>query len=154
MQDETRARRTLWSFVAASQLQSLVLGTSKDPNAKITILLVSPETNIPVLAVKAPTTDAAARAITAEQLVLEEIAELKLGELARTIPHVVDSVAFDDRPAIVMTALPGTPMSTSYIRRGHTARQELVARVFLNEYMPEVAVQTPITSKGRFESAP
>jgi DNA-binding CsgD family transcriptional regulator len=31
------------------------------------------------------------------------------------------------------------------------SRQELVARVFLDEYLPEVVVQTPITSKGRFE---
>ncbi|MCW3018420.1 MAG: helix-turn-helix transcriptional regulator [Solirubrobacterales bacterium] len=31
------------------------------------------------------------------------------------------------------------------------SRQELVARVFLDEYLPEVAVHTPITSKGRFE---
>jgi DNA-binding NarL/FixJ family response regulator len=32
-----------------------------------------------------------------------------------------------------------------------SSRQELVARVFLDEYLPEVAVQAPITSKGRFE---
>jgi DNA-binding CsgD family transcriptional regulator len=32
-----------------------------------------------------------------------------------------------------------------------SSRQELVARVFLDEYLPEVAVQTPITSRGRFE---
>jgi DNA-binding NarL/FixJ family response regulator len=31
------------------------------------------------------------------------------------------------------------------------SRQELVARVFLDEYLPEFAVHTPITSRGRFE---
>jgi DNA-binding CsgD family transcriptional regulator len=31
------------------------------------------------------------------------------------------------------------------------SRQELVARVFLDEYLPEFAVRTPITSRGRFE---
>jgi DNA-binding NarL/FixJ family response regulator len=31
------------------------------------------------------------------------------------------------------------------------SRQEFVARVFLEEYLPEVVIQTPITSKGRFE---
>ena len=38
-----------------------------------------------------------------------------------------------------------------YEKLGVGSRQELVARVFLDEYLPEVVVQTPITSKGRFE---
>jgi hypothetical protein len=38
-----------------------------------------------------------------------------------------------------------------YEKLGVGSRQELVARVFLEEYLPEVVVQTPITSKGRFE---
>ena len=31
------------------------------------------------------------------------------------------------------------------------SRQELVARVFLDEYLPEVVQRTPLTSRGRFE---
>ena len=38
-----------------------------------------------------------------------------------------------------------------YAKVGVSSRQELVARVFLDEYMPEVAMRTPLTSKGRFE---
>ena len=38
-----------------------------------------------------------------------------------------------------------------YDKLGVGSRQELVARVFLDEYLPEVVVQTPITSKGRFQ---
>jgi DNA-binding CsgD family transcriptional regulator len=38
-----------------------------------------------------------------------------------------------------------------YEKLGVGSRQELVARVFLEEYLPEVVTQTPITSKGRFE---
>jgi DNA-binding CsgD family transcriptional regulator len=34
---------------------------------------------------------------------------------------------------------------------GVASRQELVARVFLDEYLPEVVRQTPLTSHGRFE---
>lgn len=34
---------------------------------------------------------------------------------------------------------------------GVGSRQELVARVFLDEYLPEVMAQTPLTSHGRFE---
>ncbi|HEX4437239.1 MAG TPA: helix-turn-helix transcriptional regulator [Solirubrobacteraceae bacterium] len=33
------------------------------------------------------------------------------------------------------------------------SRQELVARVFLDEYLPEVERQTPLTSRGRFDRA-
>jgi DNA-binding CsgD family transcriptional regulator len=35
---------------------------------------------------------------------------------------------------------------------GVASRQELVARVFLDEYLPEVIQQTPLTSRGRFDS--
>jgi DNA-binding CsgD family transcriptional regulator len=41
-----------------------------------------------------------------------------------------------------------------YEKLGVSSRQELVARVFLDEYLPEVAVKRPITSKGRFEVDP
>ncbi len=35
---------------------------------------------------------------------------------------------------------------------GVTSRQELVARVFFDEYLPEFVRQTPLTSHGRFET--
>ena len=35
---------------------------------------------------------------------------------------------------------------------GVASRQELVARVFLEEYLPEVLVGTPLASTGRFEA--
>ena len=38
-----------------------------------------------------------------------------------------------------------------YEKLGVASRQELVARVFLDEYLPEVARQTPLTSHGRFD---
>ena len=34
-----------------------------------------------------------------------------------------------------------------------TSRQELVARVFVDEYLPDVVSRTPLTSRGRFEPA-
>ncbi|UTI65887.1 helix-turn-helix transcriptional regulator [Paraconexibacter antarcticus] len=40
-----------------------------------------------------------------------------------------------------------------YEKVGVTSRQELVARVFLDEYLPEVVRQTPLTSRGRFDLA-
>jgi DNA-binding CsgD family transcriptional regulator len=38
-----------------------------------------------------------------------------------------------------------------YEKIGVASRHELVARVFLDEYLPEVARRTPLTSRGRFE---
>jgi len=36
---------------------------------------------------------------------------------------------------------------------GVASRQELVARVFVDEYLPDVVQRTPLTSRGRFESS-
>lgn len=38
-----------------------------------------------------------------------------------------------------------------YEKIGVASRQELVARIFLDEYLPEVAASTPLTSRGRFD---
>jgi len=38
-----------------------------------------------------------------------------------------------------------------YEKLGVASRQELVARVFLDEYLPEVTFKTPLTSRGRFD---
>ncbi|MFY9577995.1 MAG: aminoglycoside phosphotransferase family protein [Gaiellaceae bacterium] len=114
----------------ASGLHSLVLGASKDANAKITVLLVSAGTGRPVFAIKAPTTDASARAVEAEVHVLRELERFRLGQLLATIPRVVDVVEFDGRTAAVMTAVPGIPMTTSYLQWRHTRSAARVAADF------------------------
>jgi len=38
-----------------------------------------------------------------------------------------------------------------YEKLGVASRQALVARVFLDEYLPEVVRQTPLTSRGRVD---
>ena len=123
-------RRSLWDFVEDSQLQSLVLGPSKDPNAKVTILLVSPVSKRTVLAVKAPTTDRSATAVETERKVLSELAKLPARHVLETIPRPVDAVEFDGRQAVVMTAVPGTPMMMSYLRRRHRRSATNVAADF------------------------
>ena len=121
---------SLHDFVESSGLSSLVVGPSKDPNAKITVLLVSPEDGRAVLAIKAPTTGIAANAVEAERRVLSELQDLLSPETAASVPRVAGRVEFDGRPALVMTAVPGAPMSTSYLRWRHTASPARVGEDF------------------------
>jgi aminoglycoside phosphotransferase len=123
-------RTPLWEYVRASGLRSVVMGASKDPNAKVTVLLVSRTSGLPVLAVKAPTTDRAAEAVEAEATILLELAESGLGGIGETIPRVVDIVDLDGRAAVVLTAVQGTPMSTLYLRGRHTASPDRAAADF------------------------
>jgi aminoglycoside phosphotransferase len=106
------------------------MGASKDPNAKVTVLLISPESGLPVLAVKAPTTDRAAEAVEAEARALQELAESGLPGVGEATPRVVDIVDLEGRAAVVMTAVQGTPMSTLYLRRRHIASPARVAADF------------------------
>ena len=122
--------QSLSEFARGSGLQSLVIGISKDPNAKVTVLLVSPVSGRPVLAVKVPTTDVAARAVEAEERALLAIRQVAPRKVVEVIPRVVDAVEFEGRRATVVTAMSGIPMATSYIRRRHTATQALVAADF------------------------
>jgi hypothetical protein len=121
---------SLQAFVDRSHMRSLVLGTSKDPNAKITILLLPPGMDRPALAVKVPTTDAAARAVEREGRMLVELRRRCRRSLLQTIPRVVDLLEFNGRRALVVTALPGVPMSAAYLRWRHTARRRTVASDF------------------------
>lgn len=124
------SRESLWSYVQGSGLDSLVLGASKDPNAKVTVLLVSPQSGRPVFAIKAPTTDAAARAVEAEVQVLRELEGIRLQQGSSTIPRVADFVEFGDRVGAVMTAVPGTPLTTLYLQWRHTRTARRVAADF------------------------
>ncbi len=45
----------------------------------------------------------------------------------------------------------GDHVKSLFEKLGVATRQELVARVFLDEYLPEVMQRTPLTSHGRFE---
>jgi Phosphotransferase enzyme family len=119
----------LWEFARAAGLRALVIGNSKVPNAKITVLLVSPATGRAELAAKVPTTDAAAVAIEAEAAMLLALEEVALAP-ASTVPRVVDRVGFHGRAGVVMTAMQGTPMSTLYSRGRHTADRACVAADF------------------------
>lgn len=120
---------SLWEFVRESGLQSLVACASKNPNAKFTVLLVSPASGRTVLAIKVPTTEAAARAVEAEAQMLVGIHRLA-PPIIETVPRMVEAIEFDGLRGIAMTAVHGTPMTTSYLRGKHTATPADVAADF------------------------
>jgi hypothetical protein len=121
---------SLRAFVEQSHMRSVIIGTSKDPNAKITILLLPVGGDRPVLALKVPTTDLAARAVEREGRMLVEVRRRCRRSFMRSIPRVVDLLEFNGRTALVATAVPGVPMSTAYLRWRHTARHRAVASDF------------------------
>jgi aminoglycoside phosphotransferase len=121
--------QALWHFVEGSGLRALVVGTSKVPNAKITVLLISQDTRRPELALKLPTTDAARTAVRAETAMLLELDRVA-PDIMTTVPRVVGDVEFHGRRGVVMTAVHGTPMSTFYARNRHTANPPRVTADF------------------------
>ncbi len=123
----TRPVRTLAELMRASELRCVVLGGSKDPNAKVTLLLVSPNSAAPVLGVKAPKTAAAARAVEREARALRDIRVLEPRLVLDSIPRVVELVEHEGRPALVTTAAAGEPLASAYFRAGHTASRDLEA---------------------------
>jgi hypothetical protein len=96
-------------------VRSVVIGVSKDPNAKVTVLLVSERDGMPVMAVKVPTTPIAAAAVESETAALVELHARYSGVSIRTIPRVVRMVEVDGLRGVVMTAVPGTPMTRGYV---------------------------------------
>jgi aminoglycoside phosphotransferase (APT) family kinase protein len=134
--DDARARRLaeprreFSDYLGESGMQVLVLGASKDPNAKVTTVLVSGQTGRPVLVVKAPLTAVAERSVKAEAGLLRGLGTLGLHRKFEAIPHVVELVQFERRTALVMTAVPGAPMTTSYFAWRHTGNAARVTADF------------------------
>ncbi|HZT14943.1 MAG TPA: phosphotransferase [Gaiellaceae bacterium] len=121
------AGESLWELLERTGLAPIVVGVSKDANAKVTLILVSPESGRPELVVKAPTTATAARAVERETRMLRAIRPGLPERLRATVPCPLQAVELDGERALVTTALAGSPMPTSYLRRGHTRDRSRVA---------------------------
>jgi aminoglycoside phosphotransferase len=104
----------------------VVIGVSKDPNAKVTMLLISEQTGMPVMAVKVPTTPIAASSVESETAALVELRVRHADAALDTVPRVVRPVEFGGLQGVVMTAVPGTPMTRDYMggRRSLRSRTE------------------------------
>jgi hypothetical protein len=116
------ARRTLSDLVDDAHGRVICLAMSKDPNAKVTVLLFRPGVDHPVYAAKVPTTAVAARRVQHEAMALGSLDRRRLGALSETIPEVAEVVEHLGWPVLVTTALPGRVMLASYHQWRHTSR--------------------------------
>jgi hypothetical protein len=139
---QTLTRPSLASFigeVGGVGVRAACLALSRDPNAKLTILLFPPGAERPAFVVKVPTSDVAARSVEREAARLTDLAGLAglaghagrgLGAASETVPRVVAHLEHLGRPVLVTTALPGRSMLADYHSWRHTARRRSVAADF------------------------
>jgi phosphotransferase family enzyme len=111
--------------------QTLVLAFSKDPNAKLTVLLFPPGSRRPALAIKVPTTAVAEASIEAERSVLSGLHAGPSSAILTSIPKIDDRKEVGVRPSLVTTALRGSPMTTRYHAWRHLATAGTVRADFL-----------------------
>jgi aminoglycoside phosphotransferase (APT) family kinase protein len=122
--------RTLAAFIDQAGGRAACLAMSRDPNAKVTILLFPPGAARPAYVAKVPTTDVAARSVEREAEQLAKVGSRSLGPVSTTIPRAVTIVEHRGRPVLIMTALSGQSMYAAYHSWRHTARREKVAADF------------------------
>ena len=130
MTETLTPRRTLADLVDDVGGRAVCLAMSKDPNAKVTVLLFRPGEDLPGYVAKVPTTDAAVRSVQREEGRLAHIGRLELGPIAATVPRIVAIAQHAGRPVLVTTALPGRLMLASYHTWRHTARPAAVRADF------------------------
>jgi hypothetical protein len=122
------APKPLADVVSRPGTQVVLLGGSKDPNAKVTLVLL--DEHGPAFVVKVATTEAAAHVVRNEGYLLEGLAGIGLGSLGATVPRALGYLSADGLPALVTTALVGVPMSVRYHAWRHTARRRKVRADF------------------------
>ncbi len=127
--------RPVQDLLFAPSTRGVLIAASRDPDAKMTFIVTPPPGTYPSgpagpVAIKIPATPVAASAIRSETRMLLDLRDVPLGSIAATIPQYVDTLDSDGLPALVSTALHGTPMSVSYHHWLHTARPRLVAADF------------------------
>ncbi|UWP85495.1 phosphotransferase family protein [Dactylosporangium fulvum] len=106
----------------------VLLAGSRNPNAKITLILL--DDYGPSFVIKVPTTRDAAQVVQNEGTLLRQLADLGLGRLATTLPRPIGYLASGALPALASTALVGTQMAVRYHAWRHTARQRRVRADF------------------------
>jgi aminoglycoside phosphotransferase (APT) family kinase protein len=125
---QSDARTALTDVVNRPGTRVVLLGASRDVNAKVTLVLL--DDYGPAQVVKVPTTTAAADVVHNEGFMLEALSGAQLGRLAATIPRALGYLSADGLPALVTTALTGVPMAVRYHGWRHTRRRRAVRADF------------------------
>lgn len=120
--------KPLADVVSRPGTQVVLLGGSRDPNAKVTLVLL--DEHGPAFVVKVATTASAAHVVRNEGYLLEGLEGIGLGSLGPTVPRAIGYLSADGLPALVTTALVGVPMSVRYHAWRHTARRRKVRADF------------------------
>ena len=121
---------SLASVIAQTGREAVVVGMSKDPNAKLTVVLVNARTGVAELVAKVATTAAADAVVHHEHDVLARLhTDLDSSVLAE-IPRPLGLVDAAGRAVLLMTAKPGAPMLTSYQSGRHTSQPAAVLADF------------------------
>lgn len=106
----------------------VLLSGSRDPNAKMTLILL--DAYGPAFVVKVPTTPRAEVAVRNEANALAALTGMSLGPLSTTLPRPIGCVSHAGSTALLSTALRGTPMAVNYHGWHHTARRRHVEQDF------------------------
>jgi hypothetical protein len=109
---------------------TVVLALSKDPNGKLTVLLIPHGSSRPAVAVKVSTTEAAEASIAAERRVLSELRERMPDTILATIPRIANLPGVAAHSVLATSALPGSPMTTRYHAWRHVATEAAVQADF------------------------
>lgn len=118
-----------WNALTAGNVNAVVLGLSKDPNPKTTMLLFWPGSAVPWAAAKLPATQIARSAVERESSFLACVHQRFAGDVLRTIPRRLSGFE-RGMPAgsMVVQAFGGTPLSVVYARRRHLQSAHAVGR--------------------------
>jgi aminoglycoside phosphotransferase len=114
------------SLVELRGMQMLVVALSKDPNAKVTVLLIPIGSDRPSLAIKIPTTAAADATIAAERRMLLDLHARLPSDVLASVPALKDLAEVRGHSWLVTTALPGVPMTTRYHAWRHVSNPTAV----------------------------
>jgi hypothetical protein len=125
-------------------MHSLVLALSKDPNAKITVLLIPDGGGRPTLAIKLPSTPAAEASIAAERGVLMGLRARLPDAVLATIPSL-ERVPGLPKQSLITSALAGSPMTTRYHAWRHLGNPAGVRADFLMVGAWLSALQSAVT---------
>ncbi len=118
----------LFDVLADDRFRMTMIATSRDPNAKVTVLLTPKSGERAGLVLKVPSTSVAAAAVARETATLRALHRLSSPLVRATVPRVMGTVPTVHGDALVATRAPGTPMTTEYHRWRHTRSRVAVAR--------------------------